>query len=295
MSWITKTLTSTIGRKLVMSLTGLFLVSFLVVHLIGNLQLFYDDAGLAFNKYSKFMSTNGLIRLLEIGLVLGFVLHIAQAYLLTRLNSQARPVQYAYQLKPTKEVSWFSRNMGLSGSIVLVFLVMHLYNFYYAYHYEEQQYAIYLKGAPLKQVRMSLAPSEADKAAMAQMGMPPQPNRAISVDSVGEHIVISANTAQYNDLKPQLASIEDQYKDMYWLVKTVFQEQFWYSILYVLAMVLLGMHLNHGFQSAWRTLGIEHKKYTPALQSLGLYISVLIPAAFAAMPIYFWLILPNLK
>lgn len=292
MSWITKTLTSTIGRKLVMSLTGLFLVSFLFVHLIGNFQLFYADGGLAFNKYSKFMSTAGIIRVLEIGLVAGFVLHIWQAFLLTSINKKARPVGYAYDLKPTKDVSWFSRNMGLSGSIVLVFLIMHLYNFYWAYHNDEVKHAIYLKGVPLKQVRMGLAPNEADKKEMAAMGYPaeqiPQP-QALSVDSAAEHIVVSLNEKQLNDLKPKLGNVEDVYKDMYILVSEVFSQQWWYSILYLVAMLLLAFHLNHGFQSAWRTLGIEHKKYTPLLTNLGLAISILVPLGFASMPLFFML------
>ncbi|RZK30994.1 MAG: succinate dehydrogenase, partial [Hymenobacter sp.] len=71
MNWFTKTFTSSIGRKIVMSLTGLFLCTFLVVHLIGNFQLFKNDDGLAFNVYSHFMGHNPIIRTIEWGLVLG--------------------------------------------------------------------------------------------------------------------------------------------------------------------------------------------------------------------------------
>ncbi len=78
------------------------------------------------------------------------------------------------------------------------------------------------------------------------------------------------------------------YKDMYWLVSTVFHYEWWYSILYLIALVLLGFHLQHGFASAFRTLGLEHKKYNGLIQSLGNLISILVPLGFATMPVYFW-------
>lgn len=225
MSWISDTLSSSIGRKIVMSLTGLFLVSFLFVHLSGNFLLFKDDGGAAFNLYSKFMSTNAVIRVLEIGLVLGFGFHIYTAIVLTKINKAARPIGYAVS-NDNQKVSWFSKNMGISGSIVLIFLIVHLLNFYFPYHYGW------------------------DKTMLIE----------------GEEV-----------------------KDMYTLVAIVFKNQPWYSILYIVAMLLLGFHLNHGFQSAFRTLGIDHVKYTPTITFLGTVISILVPLGFASMPIYFWL------
>jgi len=130
MSWITKTLTSSIGRKLIMSLTGLFLCSFLVVHLVGNLQLFKHDHGVAFNTYSHFMGTNPIIRTLEWGLVLGFGFHIYESIALTRRNKAARGHGYA-QWKAEQNSEWTSRNMGILGSIILIFLIVHLYNLFW--------------------------------------------------------------------------------------------------------------------------------------------------------------------
>jgi len=223
MSWIRDTLTSSIGRKVSMSLTGLFLVSFLIVHLSGNFLLFKNDSGNAFNLYAHFMSTNPLLRVLEIGLLAGFLIHIGTAFLLTTKNSAARPQGYAYSANSPK-VTWFSRNMGLSGSIVLVFLIIHLLNFYFPYHYGFDQY----------------------------------------VNIEGE-----------------------SYKDMYSLVATVFKNEWWYSILYILAMFLLSFHLQHGFASSFQSLGLEHKKYTPIIEGLGTLIAILIPLGFATMPLYF--------
>jgi succinate dehydrogenase / fumarate reductase cytochrome b subunit len=227
MSWVKQTFTSTIGRKVIMSLTGLFLVSFLFVHLSGNLLMFKDDNGLAFNTYSHFMSTAFIIRILEIVLVLGFVLHIYTSYQLTQLNKKARPVGYVAG-DATPQVSWFSKNMGLSGSIVLIFLITHLQNFWYRY--------------------------------------------------------------KFQDIPMTELADGTEVKDMYVLVTTVFANEWWFSILYIVAMILLAFHLNHGFQSAFRTLGIEHKKYTPAIKNLGTLLSVVLPAGFAIFPIYYWLI-----
>ena len=225
MNWFNRAVTSTIGRKLIMSLTGLFLISFLFVHLSGNFLLFKSDGGDAFNLYSDFMSTALIIRVAEIVLVAGFSLHIYTSYVLTKSNKKARPQQYAYT-KPSPGVSWFSRNMGLSGTIVLIFLVTHLQNFWYRYKF----------------------------------GSPPM----TTIDG-------------------------EQYKDMYALVATVFQQEWWFAILYVGAMVLLAFHLNHGFQSAFRTMGLNHPKYLPVVEKAGLALAVLVPAGFASFPLYFLL------
>jgi succinate dehydrogenase / fumarate reductase cytochrome b subunit len=129
MSWFTKTFSGTVGRKIVMSVTGLFLCSFLVVHLVGNLQLFNNDGGASFNLYSHFMANNMIIRFMEIILVLGFGFHIYDALVLTRKNKVARPVGYANN-HPEQNSTWSSRNMGLLGTVILVFLIIHLWNFF---------------------------------------------------------------------------------------------------------------------------------------------------------------------
>lgn len=213
MGWFVRTFYSTIGKKLIMSLTGLFLCSFLLVHLTGNFQLFKNDGGEAFNHYSEFMSTNILIRILEIGLVVGFLLHIIDAIRLYILNKQARPIGYAKN-QASANSTLTSRTMIYSGSLVLVFLVIHLRSF------------------------------------------------AI------EHRVIGTDLTMYQS------------------VVESFQQPV-YAWFYVFAMVLLGLHLNHGFQSAFQTLGLNHKKYTPLIKTLGLLFSILVPLGYAIMPLYF--------
>jgi succinate dehydrogenase / fumarate reductase cytochrome b subunit len=101
-----------------------------VVHLVGNLQLFKHDQGAAFNAYSHFMGTNPIIRTIEWGLVLGFVFHIYEAYVLAARNKAARGHGYA-QWKAQQNSEWTSRNMSLLGTIILIFLLVHLYNFFW--------------------------------------------------------------------------------------------------------------------------------------------------------------------
>ncbi|NUN07559.1 MAG: succinate dehydrogenase cytochrome b subunit [Ignavibacteriaceae bacterium] len=213
MRWITVFLNSSIGKKIIVSFTGIFLCSFLVVHLSGNFLLFRNDAGEAFEVYSHFMSTNGIIRFLEIGLALGFILHIFNTLRLTLENKKARPVPYAVY-KPSENSTLTSRSMFYSGLLVLAFLIIHLNTFFVT------------------------------------------------------HRVIGTDVTMYE-------SVVESFKSPV------------YSWFYIFAMLLLGLHLNHGFQSAFQTLGMNHKKYTPLIKFLGLLFSIVVPAGFATFPVYF--------
>jgi succinate dehydrogenase / fumarate reductase cytochrome b subunit len=122
-------LTSSIGKKVVMSLTGLFLISFLVVHVAINSLLFLNDGGVIFNKAAGFMAHNIVIRIMEIGLFAGFILHIIQAYAVTLKNQKARPVKYAVT-DGNANSKWYSRSMAVLGTLLLMFLVVHLGNFW---------------------------------------------------------------------------------------------------------------------------------------------------------------------
>ena len=132
MSWITHFLSSSIGRKFIMSLTGLFLIIFLLIHLIGNLQLLVDDGGKQFNLYALFMTTNPLIKTTSYLLYFFILLHAVQGWIIMKANRQARGSK-GYEVKVTvsKNTSSFSStNMGWLGTIIFVFLVLHLYQFW---------------------------------------------------------------------------------------------------------------------------------------------------------------------
>ena len=203
-----------------MSLTGLFLILFLAVHLIGNLQLITDPSGKAFNIYAHFMGTNAFIQVVAKGNFFFILLHIFTSILLTRKNRQARPVGYAKSGASTNS-TWASRNMGALGTLILIFLVVHLKGFWY-----ESKFG-------------------------------------------------SLPTATYDGV---------EVGDLYAIVDAAYAE-WWYMAFYVICMGILAFHLIHGFQSAFQTLGVNHKKYTPAIKFLGVVFAIVVPALFALIPI----------
>lgn len=221
MGWLTDALKSSLGRKLVMALTGLFLVLFLVGHVLGNLLLFANDGGQAFNEYARFMSSTPAILVLSIITYASIIIHAIYSIIITRKNRQARPVGYAVNAASANSL-WTSRNMGILGTIVLVFLVIHMKSFWYEMRFGEM---------PL-----------------------------VNYDGAGE------------------------FKDLYSIVAEAFT-QWWYVALYVVAMFGLAFHLSHGFKSAFQTLGLTHKKYTPLIESVGFWFSIVVPTLFALIPI----------
>jgi succinate dehydrogenase / fumarate reductase, cytochrome b subunit len=134
MSWVSKTLSSTLGKKLIMALTGLFLILFLIGHVSGNTLLFKNDGGEAFNIYAKFMTTNPAVKFLSYITYISVLAHVVYSIILTRSNKTARPIGYAISKSETNSV-WSSRNMGVLGTIVLIFIVIHLQGFWYKMHW----------------------------------------------------------------------------------------------------------------------------------------------------------------
>lgn len=120
---------SSIGKKIVMGLTGLFLISFLLVHCGINACIFLNDNGETFNKAAHFMGTNLFIRTAEIGLFLGLLIHIIQGLVLTYENNKKRPIKYAVNAG-NQNSKWYSRSMGLLGTLLLIFLIIHMGDFW---------------------------------------------------------------------------------------------------------------------------------------------------------------------
>lgn len=218
MNWFTKFLSSTLGKKVIMALTGLFLISFLIIHLIGNLQLLHDDGGKAFNIYAKFMTSNPLIKTVSYLLYTSIVVHALWALFLTIQNRKARGTGYAVNNKSSE---WSSRNMGILGTIILVFTVIHMRQFWAEMHW----------------------------------GAVPMAN----YDGV-------------------------EVKDLYTIVAFAFAQPV-YVALYVVCMIALAFHLWHGFSSAFQTLGLNHLKYNGIINFVGRTLAIVLPAAFAWIPI----------
>jgi succinate dehydrogenase / fumarate reductase cytochrome b subunit len=224
--------TSSVGKKFVMGLTGLFLISFLVVHVGINACIFADlpflnpdENGAMFNKASHFMGSTVVIRILEIGLFLGIILHIVQGYVLELKNRASRGVGYAVNMGNAGS-KWYSRSMGLLGTIILLFLVIHIAHFW-----------------------------------------------------IKSRITHDLMPVTYNGIE-----MDNMFSEM----KVVFSN-LGVVILYVLGCISLAYHLAHGFNSAFRSVGVYNKKYNLLITSLGYGFAILVSVVFALMPIAMYL------
>ena len=132
MSWFLKFLNSSIGKKFMMAVTGSFLLIFLIIHLVGNITLFFGPG--AFNGYVSALDVvKPLIRVIEVVLLAAFVLHIFNGLRLWLENKRARGI--TYKVNGSKENSTiFSRTMAVTGSIILIFLVSHLATFFWRFN-----------------------------------------------------------------------------------------------------------------------------------------------------------------
>ena len=216
--------TSSVGKKLVMAFTGIFLVLFLVVHAGLNACIWAMDGGVTFNKAAHFMGSFIVPRILEIGLLLGIFLHIIQGYMLTLENRSKRKT--GYEVNYSKGSKWYSRSMAILGTILLMFFVIHWKHFWV-------------------------------------------PSRITGVEEMdlGNGFIVH---------------------NLYAVMQDTF-ENVWVVLFYVIACISLGYHLAHGFQSAFKTIGVHNKRYHAMINTIGFGFAIIIPLAFALMPISFYL------
>lgn len=223
MKW-SELFTSSVGKKLVMGLTGLFLISFLVVHVGINACIWFNDDGVTFNKAAHFMGSSAVIRIMEVGLFAGFFIHIIQGLVLEFQNRSKRGVGYAVKMG-NRGSKWYSRSMGLLGTILLLFLIIHWKQFWI-------------------------------------------PSRFTGVNST----VIDGK----------------EMHNLFNLMKVTFSE-LWVVVIYVIACFSLCWHLVHGFQSAFRSLGVSNSRYLKMINNTGVGFAVIVSLAFAMMPVSMYL------
>lgn len=228
MKW-SEVFTSSVGKKIVMALTGIFLILFLIVHVGLNACIWAMDGGEMFNKAAHFMGANVVPRILEIGLFAGFFLHIIQGYMLEVQNRSKRATGYAMQYG-NRGSRWYSRSMAILGTLILLFLIMHIYHFW-------------------------------------------TPSRLGGIGNIHPLGEVSYDGKEYHNL--------------YGEMQMVFQSG-WIVLLYVASCISLAYHLAHGFQSAFKTMGVHNKQYRHMLRSLGYAFAIIVPLAFALMPVSFY-------
>ncbi len=210
---------STIGRKYAMALSAMFLLIFLIMHLAVNfLSVISADV---FNEASHFMGNNPLIQfLMQPVLLVAVLFHFVMGFILEIKNKKARPVGYAVN-GASANSTWMSRNMIISGAVILAFLALHLYQFW--------------------------------------------------LPTISKNYFDGAITGtDYDHMKGKFSEL-------------------WTVVAYVIAFVLLGLHLAHGFQSSFQSIGARHPQYTPAIKAIGNWYSVLIPAGFIFVALFHFL------
>ena len=218
MGWYSTLIKSSVGKKAVMALSGLLLCVYLVVHLVGNLMLFAGPE--IFNSYVEALSSvKPLVRAIEIILVGLFLIHILLSIKLTRVNIASAAVKYDLNKADDNSV-YFSRNMGLTGSILLIFLVTHLSTIWYQFQTQH--------------------------------------------DAGNFYGIVVGETVGFGN--PYI------------------------TVLYCFAMVLLGFHLRHGFQSAFQSFGIRYNKYSGLIEAVAVFFWLIIPAGFLSIALYFGII-----
>jgi succinate dehydrogenase / fumarate reductase cytochrome b subunit len=208
MNWLMQTLSSSIGKKLLMALTGLSFLGFLAAHLAGNLTIYAGPD--AFNAYAdKLQSLGPVLRVAEAVLLTFFTIHVVTGAFLFLQNLTARPARYAVSRNPGGKTLG-SATMPYTGLLILLFVVFHLLNFTF-------------------------------------------------VDKTGTTV--------------------------FQIVATSFQNPV-YVGLYVLAMLIVALHVSHGFWSFFQTLGLNHPKYMPLVSGAGIILSLVFGIGFGFLPIY---------
>ncbi len=293
--------TSSLAKKYWMALTGLFLITFLVGHLLGNLQLITktgEEGRRAFNEYAYFMGHNIFIKVLAYVTYASILLHAILGLYLAVQNKKARPKNYAYN-KPGTNSSTASRSMAILGTLILVFIVTHMANFWYHQKISET--------VPVHFVERTMD---------MQVGQDPMTgapvNRKITVKSAlttkGEYVEVAATDVETKQSQ-DLAKVEDieitdlntklpkaeGVRDLHTVVMNFFghteqggEANEWALlavILYVISMFVLMFHLWHGFGSAFQSLGLNHKKYNGIIRFVGQAFSIVVPLAFAIIPV----------
>ena len=213
---------TSVGRKVLMALSGLFLLIFLLQHFIINmLSVISADA---FNGASHFMGTNPLIQfVMQPILIFGVVFHLAMGIALELKNKQARPIKYAHN-KPGENSSWMSRNMIITGIMVMLFLGLHFYDFW------------------IPEIKIKF----------------------INGDMSGLH---NGEFRYFHELQAKFVNP----------IRVG---------IYCLAFVFLALHLLHGFQSAFQSVGFRHNKYTPCIKKLGNLYAIIIPLGFIFIAVF---------
>ncbi|MHB9072915.1 MAG: succinate dehydrogenase cytochrome b subunit [Desulfobaccales bacterium] len=210
MNWVTQALSTSVGKKQLMAITGLLFLLFLTTHLLGNLSIYGGPA--AFVAYAEHLHALGkLLVAAEIGMVLALIIHVGTAIVLFFENRSARPVKYAVDKSGGGGRTFSSQTMPYTGLLILVFLGVHLATF--------------------------------------------------------SHHIVDQTTRNIFQIAVDVFSCKG------------------FLAIYLIAMVIVALHVRHGLWSAFQTVGANHPKYMPFIQKLSIVFAVIAGIGFFSLPL----------
>jgi succinate dehydrogenase/fumarate reductase cytochrome b subunit (b558 family) len=282
---------SVVGKKYIMGLTGLFLITFLIVHLGINLCALIPDGGETFNMAAEFMGSP-FIKPLEIGLFLGFIIHIIDALVLTLQSRKARPVQYIVPNKTRSYDSKINESKLLTFSLLIFslfltigfFLIILFSNIRSAFSY---MLLIIFAGFSYKMIKcvreksyLTFSLSQKNSWYSNSMGL----LGTLLLIFLILHIAHFWWPSKITGFEIDGRESHDLYSLMLYTFKNL-----WIVLLYALTQFSLGYHLLHGFKSAFQTLGLNHPRYNGIIEGVGVIYSVVVPLLFAVIPVILYL------
>lgn len=292
---------ASITKKMTLAAVGAFLLIFLPMHMGLNLCIIRDDGGEWYRNVCHFMGTNWIVKIFEIVLLATILVHVVVAILLTLENRAARgSVRY---MVPSKTKTHFgSKYMIYTGGLIFAFLVLHFINFYFAkfglvegtYTVKTEKLQMHIQDRILD-IQKQLEAGKIDQAKAQEMMMnlqmeympflqltqTGQPADKIAKD--GKELV---NLKGKKELESYAGKdFKDYEPDFYVMCNDLFKNNM-YSLIYILALIVLGIHLFHAINSIFQTFGLNHKKYNNAIEKLAAIYAVIVPAGFAIVPLF---------
>jgi succinate dehydrogenase / fumarate reductase cytochrome b subunit len=217
------------------------------------------------------MTTNPAVKILSYLTYISILFHAIDGIVLTVENRKARPIGYAKT--DGSSSSFSSRNMAVLGTIILVFIVTHMVNFWAVMHFD--------KNMPLQTVSIGQPGQQQEYYLTTDGGYLPKAQ-------VDQKMITIENRTEFFDGNAKV-KIKEGYKDLHKITVAFFKDPktgLIATILYVIAMITLAFHLLHGFQSAFQSLGLNNPKYTPLIKTAGAAFAIIVPILFAIIPVY---------
>lgn len=264
---------SSITKKLLVALFASFLLIFLLFHMTANLFILADDGGDAYSAFCHFMGTNVFVKVFEVILFGCLVLHLCLASYLWFQNRRNRPVGYK---KPSKtKTGKGSKLMMITGSLLLVCIVFHFYDFYFVkLNFVEGTYMVKTEDFVVNSPDQEIS----EEAQMTLMRLIDQGKASKDMQWIRQ-----INATEHDVLQQAFPEAEFE-PDFYHMARQKFSV--WHIMLgYLIFFAVVGIHIRHGFQSAFQTFGLNHYKYSRLIEILGVVYTWVVILGFAAVPL----------